>query len=199
MHRLRNHLHILLAALFLAPGGLSACGGPQEQTVVIVASQDRAPRLEFDGLRLLMTESEAKAWADGQHFGNTIATAGAANQTAAIQPRDHAVRGFELKFEAGALISLTADYAAPDPKRAEVRKHYALKRLRPDGGWVMADGARQTLVMLNRDGTRLVAVHAGKARDRAAVEAMFELLLKEKPTERGAVPETDPKAGDAHL
>ena len=63
----------------------------------------------------------------------------------------------------------------------------------------MTDGGRQTVVMVNREGTQLVAVHSGQARNRGEIDAMFELFFKEKATNRPAVPEVDPKAGDAHL
>ena len=201
MHRLnvpdRAIVHALLPALML--GALAGCGGAPAQTVVIVTAQERTPRLEFDGLRLLMSEGEAQGWARDNNFTHNIDTDGAASQTASIQPHNHVVKRYDLKFEDSLLISLTNHYVAADPKRSDARKHYARKRLRLDGSWVMADGARQTIVMVNRDGNQLVAVHAGKARNRNEVDAMFELLLKEKPIDRPAVPEVDPKAGDAHL
>ncbi len=63
----------------------------------------------------------------------------------------------------------------------------------------MTDGGRETVVMVNRDGTQLVALHAGQAANRNEIDATFELLFKERPDNRPAVPQKDPKAGEAHL
>ncbi len=187
--------------LFLLPVALSAtaCGGASPKTMVTVQSADRQPRMEFAGLRLLMPATDVKAWASKSSFTHNVDDGGGVKQTASIQPHNHPVRRYELKFENSRLISLTVHYVAGDPKRADFRKHYALKRKRLDGTWVMTDSDRQTVVMVNRGGSQLVAVHTGQASNRNEVDAMFELFFKEKADERPAVPVSDPKAGDAHL
>jgi len=184
--------------LMVAISGV-ACGGPSPQTVVIVQNQARQPRVDFEGMRLLMPAIDVKRWADSLGFSHDISANGGAVQTATVTPHEHAIRRYQLKFEKGRLIKMTIHYVAGDAKRADIRKHYALKRRRLDGTWVMTDRDRQTVIMINQDGDRLVAVHAGQASDRIEIDAMFELFFKEKAGERPAEPSADPKAGDAHL
>ncbi len=102
---------VAMPALLLALGlGTAACGGADAKTVVIVQDSSRQPRLEFAGLRLLMSEGEARGWAADHSFTHNVDVDGAATQTASIQPHAHAVRRYDLKFENGRLISLTVHY-----------------------------------------------------------------------------------------
>ena len=190
---------ILIVFALMTVLSSTACGGPEAKTVVIVQDAGRGPRLEFEGLRLLMPAVDVVNWATQRNFTHNVDTDGDAKQNASIQPHSHPVRRYELKFENGRLISLTVHYVMNDPKRADIRKHYSLKRKRLDGTWVMTDTDRQTVVMVNRDGNQLVAVHAGQAANRKEIEAMFELFFKEKADERPTKPAVDPKAGEAHL
>ncbi|GEM_PF-3257837 len=185
----------------LLAGLLSACGagGADPGTVVIIDDRGRGEaRTAFAGLKLLMTEKDVIGVCEKRGWKHNIKADKAKDARAHIIPdaKDE-VRRFSLSFEDGALIQLTIEYEKPDRSRHGIARDYARKKRLDDGSWAMTDGRRDTVVIINREGNRLVVVHVGKARDRTESERLLKHFVGESSSDRPAEIEKDPKAGDA--
>lgn len=194
-----------LLALSCALAGLcGACGAPETGgTVVIIDDRGRGEaQTTFGGIKLLTTGADLVTQCGKLGWQHNIGkdsatTAGGVAQTRAFVVPDakHEVQRFELVFEDSALVSMTLEFRQPDPQRHMMVNRFARKKRLPDGGWAMTDGRRDVVVVVNRETTRLTAVHTGKLQDRAQANKMLQHFIGESSDARPAQAEQDPRTG----
>ena len=199
--QLRNGSLSITACCFTlatAAATLAGCSGATEKEGTFVLIDDRGrgePNLTFGGVKLTTRDADVIKLCDERGWKHNIEGKGG-DQRANIVPSGHAdVRKFGVIFEDGVLIQVTVEFHKGDPARATISKEYAHRRRMPDGAWAMSDGRRQTVVIVNRDGTRLHAVHVARLRDRAEANKLLAHFVEgaaAKPADKA-----DPKPEDA--
>lgn len=177
----------------------AGCSAPDDNKGTFVLIDDRGrgeANLTFGGVKLTSTAEDIIKLCASHGWKHNLKPA-EKDQRGSIVPSDHKeVRKFDLVLEDGFLIQLTVEFHKADPTRHTISGHYAKKRRMPDGAWAMSDSRRQTVVIVNRDATRLHAVHVARLRDRDEAKKLLGHFVEDDEAQRAA-PAKDPAAADA--
>ncbi len=194
--RWRSAALLSIAAILAS---LAACSAPdQEGTFVVIDDRGRGePNLTFGGVKLTATAAELIKMCAKRGWKHNIQATDKDQRAGVVPTASTDVRKFSLIFEDGVLIQLTTEFHKADPTRHAMSRHYAHKHRMADGAWAMGDGRRQTVVILNREGNRLHAVHVGRLRDRVEADRLLGHFVGDVMAGRKAKEDADPKPSDA--
>lgn len=170
-----------VAAAAALAAGLVGCGASNDgpRTVTLVDNQEPpAPKLDFGSLSLRMPVAQLRSvcQTEGWSVDGELADDG---KVELVPPPSDPAKRYGVTTEAGLVVQLAIDFRQADERRVEMRHHYAVSKIQPDGSWAMTDAHRRALVMVWPHGLRLVALHIGSMRDQTGVRALLERTLQE--------------------
>jgi len=137
--------------------------------------------LAFEGVTLGSSAGELieLAGARGWHHN---AGGGDGDQVVTVFPGGlHPVARFELSYQAGRLVGLTAHYRQADPTRAAIHSRYPVTR-HVAGRWYLADAQHETLIEIDDAGRRLRVLHTATLRDQGEVDALLRSAFADLPS-----------------